>query len=109
MVCLKENTNTCWKWGGRYVSKLHYQLNFGGDCILTATYIIKKLPTPNLEDKTPHEIILGKLPTYEHLWVLGCLVYAHNVLGRQDKFGERVIPCIFLGYPMGLKATSCMI
>ncbi|XP_052619825.1 uncharacterized protein LOC128126128 [Lactuca sativa] len=78
-------------------------IEFWGDCILTATYIINKLPTPVLENKTPREILLGKSPTYEHLWIFGCLAYADNALGKYDKFGDRGRPCIFIGYPMGQK------
>ncbi|KAI3723909.1 hypothetical protein L2E82_35671 [Cichorium intybus] len=78
-------------------------IEFWGECVLTAAYVINKLPTPVLENKTPHEILLGKEPTYDHFRVFGCLAYAHDTLGKQDKFRERGRACVFLGYPMGQK------
>lgn len=78
-------------------------IEFWGDCVLTTAYIINKLPTRILGNKRPHEILLGKTPSYDHFRVFGCLAYAHDSLYKQDKFGEKGRPCVFLGYPMGQK------
>ncbi|CAH9133273.1 unnamed protein product [Cuscuta epithymum] len=78
-------------------------IDFWGECILTAVYIINRLPSPIISNKSPCEMLFGKIPSYEHLRVFGCLVYAHDNK-RKDKFGERGSPCIFLGYPYGQKA-----
>lgn len=42
-----------------------------------------------LNNKTPHEVLLGKIPSYKHLKVFGYLAYAFDSLGKQDKFAER--------------------
>lgn len=76
-------------------------IEFLGECILTAAYIINKLPSKVIDHKTPHEILLKKPPSYNHFRVFGCLVYAHDNRRKGDKFGERGRPCIFLGYPIG--------
>ncbi|CAH9124860.1 unnamed protein product, partial [Cuscuta epithymum] len=78
-------------------------IDFWGECILTAVYIINRLPSPIISNKSPYEMLFGKEPNYEHLRVFGCLVYAHNNK-RKDKFSERGSPCVFLGYPYGQKA-----
>ncbi|CAH9096007.1 unnamed protein product, partial [Cuscuta epithymum] len=78
-------------------------IDFWGECILTAVYIINRLPSPVILNKSPHEILFGKEPYYEHLRVFGCLVYAHDNK-HKDKFSERGSPCVFLGYPYGQKA-----
>lgn len=83
-------------------------IEFWGECVQMAAYIINKLPTPVLENKTPHEILLGKRPTYDHFRVFGSLAYAHDKFGKNDKFGERGRACIFLGYLMGKNVTSYM-
>ncbi|CAH9133803.1 unnamed protein product, partial [Cuscuta epithymum] len=78
-------------------------IDFWGECILTAVYIINRLPSPIISNKSPFEMLFGKVPSYDHLRVFGCLVYAHDNK-RKDKFGERGSPCVFIGYPYGQKA-----
>ncbi|CAH9129521.1 unnamed protein product [Cuscuta epithymum] len=78
-------------------------IDFWGECILTAVYIINRLPSPIISNKSPFEMLFGKVPSYDHLRVFGCLVYAHDNK-RKDKFSERGSPCIFIGYPNGQKA-----
>lgn len=77
-------------------------LKFWGECVLTAVYIINRLPTRVTGHKTPYELLLGKKPKYDHMRVFGCKAYMHNKR-RQDKFDERGKPCIFIGYPMTQK------
>lgn len=67
-------------------------IEFWGDCVLTTAYIINRLPTKALDSKTPHEILLGQLPTYNHLKGFGCLSYIHDNIGKQNKFSERGRP-----------------
>ncbi|XP_075486487.1 uncharacterized protein LOC142526104 [Primulina tabacum] len=49
------------------------------------------------ENKTPHEILFHKVPSFDHLRVFGCLCYATN-LTIQHKLSPRALPCVFLGY-----------
>ncbi|KAK9190783.1 hypothetical protein WN943_019393 [Citrus x changshan-huyou] len=78
-------------------------LNFWGECILSAAYIINRTPTPLLDGKTPYELLHGKPPPYAHFRSFGCLCYARYVPRDKNKFNHRSRRCVFVGYPHGKK------
>ncbi|CAL1359264.1 unnamed protein product [Linum trigynum] len=77
-------------------------IRFWGECILTAVYLINRLPT-KATGKTPFELIFGRTATYRHLRVFGCLVYYKDTHAHLDKFGERGCAGLFLGYAASQK------
>ena len=81
----------------------HLPARFWGECILTATYIINKLPSKVIENKTPHELLYEEKPNYDHMRIFGCLVYYRSTETRGDKFEIRGRPGVFVGYPQGTK------
>jgi hypothetical protein len=44
---------------------------FWGEATLTVVYTINRLPTPILDNCTPHEMLFGSVPSYHHLCVFG--------------------------------------
>ncbi|KAJ0546332.1 putative RNA-directed DNA polymerase [Helianthus annuus] len=76
---------------------------FWGECILTAAYVINRLPSDVIGNKTPYEILFNVNPDYEHMRVFGCLAYYKSIETKGDKFEVRGRPGIFLGYPPGTK------
>ena len=76
---------------------------FWGECVLTAAYIINRLPSKVTKDKTPYEIIFHQKPDYEIMKIFGCLAYFKSNETKGDKFEARGRPGIFLGYPQGTK------
>ncbi|CAA7022560.1 unnamed protein product [Microthlaspi erraticum] len=81
----------------------HLPIEYWGECVLTAGYLINRTPSILLKNKTPFEVLYGHPPGYKHLRVLGCLAYAHNIDHKGDKFTSRSRRCVFLGYPYGKK------
>lgn len=67
------------------------------------------MPLSVLQNKTPYEVLLGKIPNYRHLRSFGCLCYGHVNSKPWDKFAPRAKPSIFVGYPNGQKGTKFMI
>lgn len=78
-------------------------LNFWGDCVLTAVYIINRIPSSAINFEVPYEKLTGEKVDYNLLKVFGCLGVAHNSTHVKDKFAPRGIMCVFLGYPNGTK------
>ncbi|KAM0026082.1 putative RNA-directed DNA polymerase [Helianthus debilis subsp. tardiflorus] len=81
---------------------------FWGECILTAAYVINRLPSKAIKNKTPFEIIWNEKPDYDFLKVYGCLAYFKNTDTKGDKFEERGKPGVFLGYPPRTKGYKIL-
>lgn len=70
-----------------------------GDFILSATQLINLLPSAVGEWETPDKRVMDKKLQYEHMRVIGSLCYASGPRKPTDKFDERGIRCVMIGYP----------
>ncbi|KAJ0909446.1 putative RNA-directed DNA polymerase [Helianthus annuus] len=72
-------------------------LSFWADCVLTALYIVNRLPSSVLLGKSPYERMFGFKPSLSHLRVFGCLCFS-TVLNDIDKFSFNSEKCVLIGY-----------
>ncbi|GJU48851.1 putative RNA-directed DNA polymerase [Tanacetum coccineum] len=72
-------------------------LRMWSECVLTATYLINRLPSSVLNGKSPYEMIYKKCPSLSHLRVFGCLCFA-TLVSSSDKFGSRSKKCVLIWY-----------
>jgi hypothetical protein len=71
--------------------------NMWGDAILTANYLLNKVPKRK-EEKTPYELWKGRKPSYKYFKVWGCLAKVEIPKLKKVKNGPKTIDCIFIGY-----------
>ena len=83
-------------------------LFYWGDCILSVVFLINRLPYPNLDHKSPFQILTSKLPAYDQLKTFGCLCYKITSLKSHTKFDPRANACVFIGYPAGFKGYKLL-
>ena len=75
-----------------------------GDVVVCVSYLRNRIPSHAIEDKTPHEMWFGHLPSIKHLRFFGSTCYALIPKEQRNKLGARSRKCIFLGYSDTSKA-----
>ncbi|KAL4367961.1 hypothetical protein GQ457_05G011320 [Hibiscus cannabinus] len=84
-------------------------IHFWGDCVLTATYIINRLPTLVLQNKSPYEVLHAQAHSFSNLGTFGCLCFVSTLKSHRNKFSERALPAVFLGYVSGIKGFKVFV
>ena len=73
------------------------------ECILTV-YLINRLPSKILQNETLFYRLYGKHSLYSHMRSFGCLANASTLQAGRTKFNSRDKSCIFVCYPLNMKA-----
>ena len=89
---------------------LHYHVPFRflGDAVLTACYLINRMPSSVLHAQIPHSLLFPDQPLYFlPPRVFGCTCFVHVLTPGQDKLSAKATKCIFLSYSRLQKGYRC--
>ncbi|KAG6535240.1 hypothetical protein ZIOFF_000205 [Zingiber officinale] len=67
----------------------HMPARFWGEAVRHAVYLLNRLPTKALGDRTPFEAWMGRKPYLAHLRVFGCVAYVKNTTPHLKKLDDR--------------------
>ena len=86
--------------------------HFWGEAVLTASYLINRLPSKPLQFSTPIHCLQVFFPYVRILQslppkVFGCTVFVHNSSPTRGKLDPKSHKCIFLGYSPSQKGYKC--
>ncbi|CAN1822216.1 Retrovirus-related Pol polyprotein from transposon TNT 1-94, partial [Linum perenne] len=91
----------------------HVPKHLWGEALLTATYLINRLPSRTLEYKSPRQILIQSYPHIHAfssdlpLKVFGCTTFVHLYSHQRSKLDPRSVKCVFLGYSAHKKGYKC--
>lgn len=72
-------------------------IKYCGLCAKAAVYLINRLPSYVLKNKTQYELLYNKKPSVLHLRIISCLCFAKDVQ-KSDKLKSRARTAILMGY-----------
>ena len=78
------------------------------EALHTAAHVLNILPSSAIGNKTPHTLLFGQTPSYDHLRVFGSLCYPNINHSHAHKLSPRSRPCLFLGYPSQHRGYRCL-
>ena len=83
-------------------------ISYWSYAVSTAAHLINRLPTPNLKQKTPWELLFHKPQDIQYLRTFGCQCFPLLTPYTAHKLHPKTISCVFLGYPTNTKGYLCL-
>ena len=83
-------------------------LKFWGETFVSIVHIINLLPTPVLDNVSPHEKLFSSNSDYNFLHFFGCACYPLLRPYNQHRFDFKSSLCLFLGYNNTHKGYVCL-
>ncbi|PKU70162.1 Retrovirus-related Pol polyprotein from transposon TNT 1-94 [Dendrobium catenatum] len=81
---------------------------FWPDAVLTASYIINRLPSIHNNLSSPLQLLYNKQPNYTFLKIFGCACFSWIPPVQRHKLEPRSRQCVFLGYSSISKGYKCL-
>uniref|UniRef100_A0A1J3DVK1 Retrovirus-related Pol polyprotein from transposon TNT 1-94 n=2 Tax=Noccaea caerulescens TaxID=107243 RepID=A0A1J3DVK1_NOCCA len=82
---------------------------FWGDAVVTACYLINRIPTKILQDSSPFEVLNKTQPPIDYLRVFGCVCYVLVPGEQRNKLDAKSTKGMFIGYSINQKGYKCYI
>ena len=86
----------------------HILVHHWGDALLTACFLINRMPFSSLNYKVHVSILFLDNPLF-HIppRIFGCVCFVHDLSLGLDKLSSRALKCVFLGYSRLQKGYQC--
>ncbi|CAN1305751.1 Copia protein [Linum perenne] len=84
-----------------------------GEALLTATYLVNRLPSRTLKYNTPRQILIQSYPHIHSFSadlspkVFGCTTFVHLYAHQCSKLDPRSVKCVLVGYSAHKKGYKC--
>ncbi|CAN1837958.1 Retrovirus-related Pol polyprotein from transposon TNT 1-94 [Linum perenne] len=84
-----------------------------GEAVLTATYLINRMPSRVLRFQAPRQVLLTKYPHMVSFSsdlppkIFGCIAFVHLNPTHRTKLDPRSLKCVFIGYSAHQKGYKC--
>nr|GEY88798.1 ribonuclease H-like domain, reverse transcriptase, RNA-dependent DNA polymerase [Tanacetum cinerariifolium] len=88
------------------IKAMKLPLTFLAEAVKHAIYILNRVPTRALVDKTSYETLYNRKPNLENLRIFGCTAYAKITIPHLKKLDDRSIPMIYLRVEEGSKSCG---
>lgn len=80
---------------------------FWGDAVMTACYLINRIPTKVLDDLSPFEVLNKTKPNINHLRVFGSVCFVLVPRDQRNKLDAKSTRSVFIGYSTTQKGYRC--
>ncbi|WZZ60567.1 hypothetical protein YC2023_060674 [Brassica napus] len=101
---VERRNRTMMEMARSMLKHMHMPNYLWGEAIRHATYLLNRVATRALKEKTPYEVLCKKRPNVSHLRVFGCIGYAKIDGAKLKKLDDRSRMLVHLGTEPGSKA-----
>lgn len=101
---VERRNRTLMEMSRSILKHMHIPNFLWGEAVRHSTYLLNRIATRALKDKTPYEMFRNKKPSIEYLRIFGCIGYAKVDKPHLKKLDDRSRMLVHLGLEPGSKA-----